>query len=103
MPAPELVWRISEELDLLAICSAMSDGSGAGPESWSWLSCPSALRAAVTGDWHRFVLWLRSLAEKGREPALGAESASAVQIMSVHRSKGLEFPVVFLCDTGPPL
>lgn len=49
---------------------------------------------------HRFVLWLRSLAEKGREPALGAESASAVQIMSVHRSKGLEFPVVFLCDTA---
>ena len=49
---------------------------------------------------HRFVLWLRRLSEKGQEPALGGAESSAVQIMSIHKSKGLEFPVVFLCDTA---
>lgn len=50
---------------------------------------------------HRFVGWLRSMEERGEEPRVGAEaSGGAVRIMSVHKSKGLEFPVVFLCDTA---
>ena len=32
-------------------------------------------------------------------PAVVAARENAVQIMSVHHSKGLEFPVVFLCET----
>ena len=46
------------------------------------------------------MLWLRQRAQKGEEPALGAGGDSAIQILSVHKSKGLEFPVVFLCDTA---
>ena len=45
---------------------------------------------------HRFVLWLRRLAEQGRDP--GNAAGEGVQILSIHKSKGLEFPVVFLCD-----
>ena len=41
------------------------------------------------------MLWLRRLADKGQEPGLG-ETGEAVQILSVHRSKGLEFPTVFV-------
>ena len=45
--------------------------------------------------------WLNRQAELGNEPNLSrGESGNAVQIMSIHRSKGLEFPVVFLCDTA---
>lgn len=29
-----------------------------------------------------------------------SEQANVVRVMSIHRSKGLEFPVVFLCDTA---
>ena len=28
------------------------------------------------------------------------ENEDVVRIMSIHKSKGLEFPVVFLCGTG---
>ena len=40
-------------------------------------------------------------AEVDVEPAL-AESANAVQLMSIHQSKGLEFPVVVVADLGKP-
>lgn len=43
--------------------------------------------------------YLRSLMARGKEPQIASEqSAGGVRIMSIHRSKGLEFPVVILCD-----
>jgi ATP-dependent helicase/nuclease subunit A len=48
---------------------------------------------------YRFVQWLRRLSERGMEPERGA-AGKAVRIMSIHKSKGLEFPFVFLCDLG---
>lgn len=42
---------------------------------------------------------LHDLLEEGRQPPITTRTAgSGVQIMSVHRSKGLEFPVVILTD-----
>ena len=35
-----------------------------------------------------------------QEPAAGGAGRSSVQILSIHKSKGLEFPVVFLCDSA---
>ena len=43
--------------------------------------------------------YLRSLMARGKEPQIASEqSTGGVRIMSIHRSKGLEFPVVILCD-----
>ena len=49
----------------------------------------------------RFNLRVRFLRENGKEPP-SAEQAqgSGVKIMTIHKSKGLEFPVVFLCDSS---
>lgn len=38
--------------------------------------------------------------EQDYEEAARGQGGNAVQIMTIHKSKGLEFPVVFLCDTG---
>lgn len=45
----------------------------------------------------RFVQWLRRMAERGQEPET-TSAGQAVRILSIHKSKGLEFPFVFLCD-----
>jgi ATP-dependent helicase/nuclease subunit A len=52
-----------------------------------------------------FVSYMRRLAESGRAPGeSGTETVGdAVRIMSVHKSKGLEFPVVILADTAKRL
>ncbi len=51
-------------------------------------------------DLGRFLEHLDAMAEKGLISA-GEQSASGcVTIMSIHKSKGLEFPVVYLCGLG---
>ena len=98
--AAELIERILEELNLLAVCSAMRDGEQRRARLLELVELSERFEATGYRGLHRFVLWLRSMAEKGQEPSLGAESGSAVHVLSVHKSKGLEFPVVFLCDLG---
>ena len=96
--ASELVELLLEELDLLALCSAMRDGSQRRARLMELSELSERFEKTGYRGLHRFVLWLRKLAEKGQEPSLGAENPSAVHILSIHKSKGLEFPVVFLAD-----
>lgn len=100
LSAPELVWRIIERFDLLAVCAAMDDGRRRKLRLMALAELAGQFEAGGYRGLHRLVLWLRQMNEKGREPSLGAEGSAGVQILSVHRSKGLEFPVVFLCDTA---
>lgn len=100
MEISELVWLVLEELDLLAVCSAMADGRQRRARLMELIELSERFEATGYRGLHRFVLWLRKLSEKGEEPVIGSPSESAVQIMSVHKSKGLEFPVVFFCDAA---
>ncbi len=50
-----------------------------------------------------FLSLMKRTEENGRnirQETAGADSGNAVRIMTVHKSKGLEFPVVILADTG---
>lgn len=99
MELGELLRYIGDRLDLAAVCAAMTDG--ATRRDNVMLLSDYAKRFEATGfkGLHRFVEWLGSLAERGDEPGRGA-AGNAVQMMTVHKSKGLEFPVVFLCGTS---
>ena len=100
LSAAEIVWEIIERFDLLALCSAMSDGRQRRENLMAFVTLSESFESTGFRGLHRFCLWTQALAEKGQEPAAGGASASAVQILSIHKSKGLEFPVVFLCDTA---
>ena len=99
LSAEELVWELLERLDLLAVFSAMSDGAQRRANLLELASLAQKYEASGYKGLHRFVLWLRRMDENGDEPAAGP-GGGAVQIMTIHNSKGLEFPVVFLCDVA---
>ncbi len=100
LSAAQIVWEIIERFDLLALCSAMPDGKQRRENLMAFVTLSEGFESTGYRGLHRFQLWTRALADKGQEPAAGGASASAVQILSIHKSKGLEFPVVFLCDTA---
>ena len=100
LSAAELTWRVIEELDMLALCTAMGDGAQRRANLMALIELSESFEATGFHGLHRYVLWLRRLAEKGQEPSSGGSFSSAVQIMTIHKSKGLEFPVVFLCDAS---
>ena len=100
MLAAELVWELIDRMDMTAVCSAMSDGIQRRARLMELVELAERFEGTGYKGLHRFVQYLRRQEERGAEPSLGAEGGSAVQIMSIHKSKGLEFPVVFLCDTA---
>ena len=56
-------------------------------------------RKTGDGSLDGFVSYLAALEEYGYDlPAASVAGRDSVSVMSVHKSKGLEFPVVFLCD-----
>ena len=100
MSAAETVWQIIEEFDLLAVCSAMEDGARRRANLMELTELAESFEKGEYRGLHRFVLWLQALRDRGQELSSGSDSESAVQIMTIHKSKGLEFPVVFLSDAA---
>ena len=92
-----LVWRLCTETGLLAICAAMRDGDARRRNLMHLFEYARVFSESGYRGVYRFVQWLRRMAERGEEPDSGG-SGQAVRILSIHKSKGLEFPFVFLCD-----
>ncbi len=101
LPIRELLWRIMDDLSVTAVTCAMADGQARRRNLTAFLDLATRFEATGYQGLRRFTVWLDRQAETGVEPEVRAgDGSNAVQIMSIHKSKGLEFPVVFLCDTA---
>ncbi len=96
-----LVWELYERLDCLAMCAAMRDGEGRRARLMRLFELARGFESSGWKGLRRFLDWINSMKKRGEEPAFPDEpGGGAVRIMSIHRSKGLEFPVVFIGDTA---
>jgi ATP-dependent helicase/nuclease subunit A len=101
-PVAELLWHLYEETGYLAFCGGLDDGEQRMANLLELHHRAGQFGGFLRQGLYRFLRFLESLKEEddlGRAAAIG-QTSNAVRIMSIHRSKGLEFPIVFLPDLG---
>ena len=102
-PADRLLARIYQDTDYPAIVSALPMGENRRANLRLLVEYAAGYGKSGRRGLDGFVRFIDRVVECGSDfiPAgtLG-ETADAVRVMTIHRSKGLEFPVVFLCDTA---
>jgi ATP-dependent exoDNAse (exonuclease V) beta subunit len=108
VPVSELLKRVIDELDYRSILASadigIADGksSKAGGRLWrnlDKLMADTQLSQAV--NVRDFLDMLETLNDAGaREGEASAEAEGSVRLMTIHTSKGLEYPIVVLADAG---
>ena len=93
---PELLETIDRITHLKSIYAAMDNGAARYANIQSFCQVAEDYTASGTRHLQLFLEYLQTMQEKGIITSSEA-SSGCVTIMSIHKSKGLEFPVVFLC------
>ncbi|MHC4169514.1 MAG: UvrD-helicase domain-containing protein, partial [Planctomycetota bacterium] len=101
----DLIWRIYRETNYLSFVTALPSGQARRANLLKLhdraIQFEGFASSAGVPSLTRFVEFVEKLQAVGQDwaPAEPAASAgNAVRILSIHKSKGLEFPVVFLAD-----
>ena len=99
LPVDGLLWRIYTDCHALAVFGAMESGEQRRSNLIALFTYAASMAAGGKGGVFDFVTHLRGLLERDQAPAPSTRrSGGGVRLMSVHKSKGLEFPVVILAD-----
>jgi ATP-dependent helicase/nuclease subunit A len=102
-PLADALWMIYTQSRYLTFCSGLSDGEQRVANLLSLHERAkqfdgSGQRQGL-GRFRLFLDTLRDETDLG-QPSIAVEGENAVRVMSIHRSKGLEFPIVFVPDLG---
>ena len=103
MGTDELVWKILNELNYFSIVGAMPNGELRKSNLKLLLErCSDFEQGSLTGLFN-FIKYIEMLKENDKDLAPANELSSgtdAVRIMTMHKSKGLEFPVTVIFGTS---
>ena len=92
----QLLQKCLSETRLDSIFAAMSGGEARRANLQTFFQLAADYEGTGIRDLNQFLEHLDALEERGMLAA-SEGGAGSVTIMSIHKSKGLEFPVVFLC------
>jgi len=93
----QLLAYIFSKTRMDSIYSAMPDGDVRIANLRQFCQIASDYESALGGSLTRFLSYLDTISERGLPMSNDDTVCGSVTIMSIHKSKGLEFPVVFLC------
>lgn len=102
-PIHELLWRILEETGYGLYISAMPGGEQRAANVEMLVEKAAVFEGtSYKGLFHfvRYIEQLRKYDVDYGEANIADEQANTVRIMSIHKSKGLEFPIVFVAGMG---
>lgn len=99
MSVHRLIWHIYNRLNVLGVFGAMDDGAARRENLIALSQHAERFESSGYRGLFAFVTQLRRLLEQDQAPATrGPAEAAGVRLMSIHKSKGLEFPIVILAD-----
>lgn len=103
MSVSELVGKVVRDTFLFEIAYARERRR----ETWNrlrfFIDCARRFTEEGNGGLHSFMTWLDGQIEQGAdvlESAVPEQDDDAVRVMTIHASKGLEFPITYLCGLG---
>lgn len=102
MGAAEFLRRVYDETDIFAIAMTLSTPEQRVANLWSLLDRASAFDSTGGCGLAAFLRFIESSGKKGTEFSVG-DNSHAVKVMTIHKSKGLEFPVCILADLSSDL
>lgn len=103
LPADRLIHRLYEESGLLAVSAARRHGAQRTANLRQLQDYARRFERGGFRGLSAFVRHLNRLERQGMDMApasVVSEAADVVRVISIHHSKGLEFPVVFLAGLG---
>jgi len=108
-PLAEVLWQIYRDTAFLSFVQALPNGAQRRANLLKLheraIQFENFVTGARTTSLARFVEFIEKLLERGRDWAPAEPdniTENAVRIMSIHKSKGLEFPVVFGAELNSP-
>ncbi|MDY3928633.1 MAG: UvrD-helicase domain-containing protein [Clostridia bacterium] len=102
MPSDRLIWTLYEETDLFSFCVSMYGEEAAENMILLFSRAKQFEESGYKGlfNFIRYISKLKKREEDMSQAVMFGENSDTVKIMTIHKSKGLEFPVVFLCGTS---
>jgi ATP-dependent helicase/nuclease subunit A len=99
MPLEELVWKLMLDTGFYLAMGAMPGGRQRQANLRALVDKAMAYRKGQNGSLYGFIRYIEAVKEKkvaGGQVKLVGEGDELVKIMTIHKSKGLEFPMVIL-------
>ena len=103
MSSDKLLWQLYEESDFYAFLGAIPDGEEAQANLRLLFERAKQYEQGGFEGLFNFVRYMEHVEQKDTDLSsakLIGESHNVVRIMTIHKSKGLEFPVVFITGGG---
>ena len=99
MSADRLIWRLMTDCSLYDLCGILYGGEKALANLRLYMERARTLSEGTIATLHDFEQYMNRM--EGTD-GLGCANVGGfgVNIMTIHKSKGLEFPVVFVCGMG---
>lgn len=94
----ELIWSIYERTNLLEIMTALPNGKQRRVNLEALYERASSYESAGFKGLYQFINFIERMRRSQKDlaqPLLTKEAGNSVRLMTVHGSKGLEFPIVF--------
>ncbi len=98
--ADELIWKLLDRTRARGMFGAMENGNVKVSHLHDVYRAAERFEQGGFKGLHAFLNYISKIIEAGGDIASASsmENTNAVRIMSIHKSKGLEFPIVFMAD-----